>query len=260
MTEAFYIDQGDGRFAATALTRGPWNHDHQHAGPPSALLGRSLQAVGARDDAQIVRIAIDILRPVPIGVLEVDVEVLRPGRSIELLAATARCAGQEILRATAWRIRTEEVGVTVPPPARDPQPDPESLTRGPFFAGAADVGYHTGMDFRFAAGGFEEAGPAVAWTRMLVPLLADEPPSPLVRVLVAADSGNGISGVADPRELLYVNTDLVVSLHREPVGEWVLLDARTVIEPHGIGQARSLLGDRDGTIGTGIQSLFVARR
>jgi acyl-CoA thioesterase len=257
---AFFQDRGDGRFSATELTRGPWDHHSQHAGPPAALLARCLEVAHPRSDAQIARIAIDILRPVPIGELDVAVEVLRPGRSIELLAATARCDGQEVLRATAWRIRTEGISVHVPPPDVPARADPDTLPQGPFFAGAAAVGYHTGMDFRFAEGGFDQQGPAAVWMRMAAPLLADEEPSPLVRVLIAADSSNGVSGVADPRELLYVNTDLTVALHRPPVGAWVLLDARTVIEPHGIGQAAARIADRTGTIGMAIQTLFVAQR
>jgi hypothetical protein len=134
------------------------------------------------------------------------------------------------------------------------------LSPAPFFAGAADVGYHTAMDVRFAAGAFEEPGPAAAWLRMAVPLVAGEEPSPLVRVLAAADSGNGISAVASPEALLFINTDLTVALHRLPRGEWVLLDARTVLEPHGIGQATSRLHDLDGALGVAVQTLFVAPR
>ena len=43
MTDAFYEPLGDGRFAATPHTRGPWDPAFQHAGPPSALLGRELE-------------------------------------------------------------------------------------------------------------------------------------------------------------------------------------------------------------------------
>jgi hypothetical protein len=265
MPDSFFTDEGAGRYAATALTRGPWDAAAQHAGPPSALLGRCLEAAYPRDGARVARITVDILGPVPIGVLVVRTEVIRPGRSIELLGATASVDGVDVLRAQAWRLRTGDIGLDaavrdLAAPRRVEVADPETLPRGPFFAGAADVGYHTGMDFRFAAGSFGEAGPARVWMRMAAPLLPDEAPSPLVRVLVAADSGNGVSGVADPRDVLYVNTDLTVTLHRQPRGEWVLLDARTVLEPDGIGQATSGLHDRDGALGTASQTLFVARR
>jgi hypothetical protein len=257
---AFFVDEGRGRFSATALTRGPWSPDAQHAGPPAALLGRCMEALVAPAAGHLARCTVEILRPVPIGVLEVATTVVRPGRSIALLAATAHSGGREILRASAWWLRTDDVGMAVAPAPPPEHPPPEALPPGEYFDGAPDIGYHSAMELRFAVGGFNTPGPAVAWMRMAVPLLGDEEPSPLVRVLAAADSGNGISSTADPRRVLFVNTDLTVALHRPLVGEWVQLDARTVIEPHGIGLATAVLRDRDGDIGLATQTLFVTRR
>jgi hypothetical protein len=58
------------------------------------------------------------------------------------------------------------------------------------------------------------------WMRMRHPLLAGEQPSRLQRVLIAADSGNGVSATLDYRSYLFVNVDLSVHLHRMPEGEW----------------------------------------
>ena len=63
------------------------------------------------------------------------------------------------------------------------------------------MGYHTGMEVSFVSGGFIEQGPAVAWLRMRFPLIAGEPTTPLARVLIAADSGNGVSSVLDYRRV-----------------------------------------------------------
>jgi hypothetical protein len=82
----------------------------------------------------------------------------------------------------------------------------------------------------------------------------------LTRVLVAADSGNGISSELSPREHLFINPDLTVHLYRYPEGEWVCLSARTTIDPAGVGLADTALLDRRGTIGRAAQSLFVAKR
>ena len=103
-------------------------------------------------------------------------------------------------------------------------------------------------------------GPARAWFRLALPLVDDEPASPLARAVAAADFGNGISRIVDFERYLFVNTDLTVHLHREPAGEWVLLDARTRLEPHGAGLAHSLLSDERGRLGLAAQSLFVAAR
>jgi acyl-CoA thioesterase len=93
-----------------------------------------------------------------------------------------------------------------------------------------------------------------------MPLVAGEEPTPLQRAVAFADFGNGLSRALDFRTHLFVNTDLTVHLHREPAGEWVLLDARTRLEPHGAGLARSILSDERGQLGLSAQSLFVASR
>ena len=85
MTDAFYEPLGDGRFAATPHTRGPWDPAFQHAGPPSALLGRELERCEPREDFVIARTTFEILRPVPVAEVQVAARVVRPGRSVELL-------------------------------------------------------------------------------------------------------------------------------------------------------------------------------
>lgn len=206
-----------------------------------------------------MRTSIEILRPVPIGVMEVAAEVARLGRSVEMLTGELRAEGVPVLRATAWRMRTEQVGVSSGLDVVGPPP-PDGLEPAPAFPWTADVGYHTGIEWRFAEGRFLEGGPAVVWMRMRHPLVAGEEPSPLSRVLIAADSGNGVSGVLDFARYLFINTDLTVALHRYPDGEWVCLDAVTTIQPHGIGLAETRLFDERGVIGRGVQSLYIAER
>nr|MBA3262426.1 thioesterase family protein [Thermoleophilaceae bacterium] len=115
-------------------------------------------------------------------------------------------------------------------------------------------------EFRFLAGGFTELGPATAWMRLRYPLVAGEQPAPLERVLAAADSGNGISGVLDFRRHLFVNTDLTVTLSRPPVGEWICLDSTTHADASGSGMTDTALYDRRGRIGRATQALVIAER
>jgi hypothetical protein len=96
--------------------------------------------------------------------------------------------------------------------------------------------------------------------RMRGPLVAGEVPTPLQRVLVAADSGNGVSAALDHTRYLFVNTDLSVHLMRMPVGNWVCLEATTYPEPHGVGLADTTLWDERGRIGRAAQTLLVRRR
>jgi hypothetical protein len=260
--DAFYIRDGD-RYVATEATRGPWDPEAQHAGPPAALLGREVERAGELEEARVGRITLDILRPIPIAPLTVSAAVLRGGRTVELVEASLADERGELIRARSWRVRTAPVdlsGGTLPDDR--PPPGPETVEDGspPFFPTGHEAGYHTAMEVRFAVGGFLVPGPATAWMRMRVPLILGEEPSPLTRVLVAADSGNGVSGMLDYRRHLFVNTDLTVNLVRPPAGEWVCLDAVTYPEPSGVGLADTALYDAGGRIGRATQTLVIAER
>ena len=260
MSEAFFTEDA-GLMVPSELTRGPWDPGSQHAGPPAAAIGRALERHEGGEGKQVGRVTFEILRPVPIAPLRIEVRTVRPGRSVELLEATLSDAdGRELVRATAWRLVTGEVDLGPAAPQEDPPPGPEQAEDKPFFPTGEDVGYHTAMDYRFLTGGFLEMGPAKVWMRMRVPLVAGEEATPLQRVLVAADSGNGVSAALDWRSYLFINTDLSVHLHRMPAGEWVCLDAITRPEPNGVGLSDTQLLDERGPIGRAAQTLVVRAR
>jgi hypothetical protein len=116
------------------------------------------------------------------------------------------------------------------------------------------------VDFRFVRGSGDTLGPATAWTRLRVPVVPDEDPSPLQRTAAAADFGNGISRILDFDTHLFINADLTVALSRPPAGEWVGLDMVTRLSPDGYGQAESLVFDRHGPVGRAVQCLIVDQR
>jgi hypothetical protein len=258
MGEAFFEPLGGGRFRSTEHTNGPWAEGSQHLGPPSALLTRELEGVPADVPSAISRITVEILGPVPVAELEVSAAVERPGRSVELLAAEIRAGGRTVVRGRAWRIvRSDSTPVSAgfpdpidPPEQADPVARPEGWGNG----------YLDAMEWRSLKGSFAGAGPATIWARQQVDLVAGETPSGLQRLLAVADSGNGVSNRLDPRTWWFINTELTVHIYREPAGEWVGIDANTVIGPHGVGAALSTLHDRTGPVAAGAQSLLVRPR
>jgi len=256
---SFYLPDGS-RFFSTELTRGPWDPDSQHAGPPCALLGRELDRAGGIEGARLARATFEILRPVPIGPLTVSATVTRPGRSVELVEGVLSHEGTELLRGRAWRIRTSPVALDPRPHAGDPPPGPLTAEARDFFPTGYDIGYHSAMEVRFLSGAYLDPGPARAWMRMRTALVEGEVVSPLERVLVAADSGNGVSAPLDYRRFLFINADLSVALRRLPEGEWVLLDATSYAEADGIGLSDTLLSDELGSLGRATQSLLIAER
>jgi hypothetical protein len=253
---AFYIPAG-AQFKSTELTRGPWSHDHQHAGPPSALLAAMVER-GLPPSMRIARLTVEILRPVPIAPLDVSVQVLRAGKSVQWLTADLSGAdGTALARAHALCIRVTQLALPVSgDPIDDPVASPEESKPFEFNFFTADVGYQTGMEGRLARGEVGK-GPVAMWMRMRYPLIEGEAPSPVQRVMIAADSGNGVSQVLDPRKFTFVNPDLTVYLHRRPAGEWVCLDARTIVQERGIGLADTRLLDEQGPIGRSVQSLMI---
>jgi hypothetical protein len=258
--DAFFSPLAADRFQATELTQGPWGPGLQHAGPPAALIGRAIEGHGDRTGLRVARMTFEIVRPVPIAELTVATRSLRGGRSVELVEATLAAGETEVMRATALRIRTapdlDLPALLIPGPRL---PGPPAGRVEPFFPTGQEVGYHTAMEFRFVAGSFLEPGPATVWMRMRHPLVPDEPPSPLSRVLIAADSGNGVSAALDFRTWRFINPDLTVYLLRYPAGEWVALEASTTAAD-GIGLADTTLHDEQGPIGRSAQALFVDRR
>jgi hypothetical protein len=258
VVQSFYEPDGD-RFVSTELTRGPWDPRFQHAGPPAALIGRELERLEDADQFHVGRVTFEILRAVPIAPLWVEAQVIRPGKRVQLLEASLSDEEGEVIRAHAWRLRTAPVQLP-DLPQTSPPPGPQNAEPGGFPDTGQEVGYHTAMEYRFLAGAFTEPGPATVWMRMRQPLVGDEEPSPLQRVLTAADSGNGVSVTLDWNRFLFINVDLTVQVERPLEGEWVCLDAITRPHSNGIGAADTVLLDEQGRIGRALQTLLISDR
>jgi hypothetical protein len=108
--------------------------------------------------------------------------------------------------------------------------------------------------------GHVPSGAATVWMRLRHPLLPEETLTPLARVAATSDFGNGVATVLPFDRYLFINADLTISLNRRPQGEWVALDARTLLHPNGIGWAESVLHDELGALGRATQALVVQRR
>jgi hypothetical protein len=263
MTAAsFYVPTAGGTFRSTSSTESPWSPDHQHGGPPAALLAHTMakRNPGAK---LITRLTVEFLGPIPQGELTVRAGVLRPGRRIELTEGTLAAGGRPVALARAWAIAAvpESTPQIMPPPSEraiPPIPDP-----GPqrYFPGTAPGwGYGNAIDWRFVRGGYDQPGPATVWTRTRLPLIAGEEPSALERMIIVADSANGLSTELAFDKWLFVPTCFSLTLHRHLEGEWMLVDAHSRIGAHGIGMAHAELADTRGPLGVITQSLLVAPR
>ncbi|HEY8482315.1 MAG TPA: acyl-CoA thioesterase domain-containing protein, partial [Spirillospora sp.] len=128
--EAFYEPLGDGRFASTPATAGPWSPDFQHGGPVSALLGRAFERYEPVSGTRVARVTVELLSPVPVDVLEIGVRIVRPGKRVTLLEAEMTHGGRPVARATAWRIM--RAPGRLEPVVHEPPPPPLPATTPPF--------------------------------------------------------------------------------------------------------------------------------
>ena len=258
-----FVALGNGAYRATALTRGPWHPDHQHAGPPIALVAREIERLAAPLElTHVARVTANLLRPIPIGVLTVSVQTEYAGRNAAHFSGSLQAGGKEVARFTALAQREAKLDLPTALP-RHPLPDAprpvadSAAARFPF--NRTMTGYQDLIESRLASGSFF-TGPSAVWFRLRYPLVAGEEPTALQRVAVAADSGNGISAVLDFNRFVFVNSDLTINLLRAARGDWVCVDAWTLVGPAGGGLAEARLFDAEGLIGRSTQSLLIRPR
>jgi hypothetical protein len=261
--DAAYSEIGDGVFRAGQLTRGPWHPEHQHAGPPSALICRAIERAAAKDGlTHLARLTVNLLRPAPIGECSVEVATDYVGRSTGHFSGRLTAQGKDVARFTALMQREEDLpipeGTPGHPPPKAPKPPGECpIARIPVAGGG--LGYGDLVENRVAAGRFFN-GPCAAWFHMNYPLVEGEEPSGYQRAAVAGDSGNGVSAALDFAKYVFINCDLTINLFRRPEGEWVCLEARSLFGGNGCGMAESALYDERGLIGRATQSLTIRPR
>lgn len=261
--DALFEPAGEGLFMPGPRARGPWDIRSLHGGPTAALLTHLLEAVPCDGDMQFTRITVELLRPAPVAPLRARTDVLRPGRKVQLAGASLFADDTEVARAVGVRIRSASVdmpdlpadsgGETAPP-----LPSARSRQRR---AEDWEAFHNEGVEMRYVSGFFQERGPATVWMRLCQPVVAGVEPTPTQRAVAVADFGNGVSSILSWDHYVFINPELTIYLVRPPVGEWVCLDARTIIPPgSGVGFAESALYDESGRIGRSLQSLLVDGR
>jgi hypothetical protein len=268
MTDGIFIPAGDGRYEPTDHARGPWDPRALHGGAPAALIARAFERMEPGAQLSIARLGFELLKPIPLAPLIVRTRIVREGRRVQelacdLLADLGPGAGEQLVcRASALRIQPVPGGLPtggqIPAEA---MPGPEhgkaveySLNR------AADASLaSTGMEMSWLSDPWDQ-GPGRVWMRLREPILPGEPPTPLMRLVATADFGNGVSAELPFDKYLFINADLTIHLWRAPAGEWIGLDARTLLVDGGIGTAESVLHDEHGPVGRAFQTLVVQPR
>jgi len=257
MDAIFRVDGND--VVTSPNAAGPWDPRMQHGSPPAALAVWAAEKIPTPVPMRIARVTVDLMRPVPVAPLTIESEILREGRKIQLCAVRLSANGAVVVGATVLKIKLQEselppeaaiLPVELPGPEQSPVEDVD-FSSSPFV---------TGMSLRAARGKFGVPGPGAIWYRVDRPIVEGSPVSQAMRAMVAADFCNGTSAVLDFHQGTFLNADLTVNFSRQPVGDWILLDAESWIGPDGAGLAMARLADERGYFGRAVQSLVIEKR
>ncbi len=262
----------------TEQARGPWDPRALHGGAPAALMTAAFERVEPGSQLRIARLGFEFLRPIPFAPLTLSTRIVRPGRRVQELAGELTAtdpesgAEQPICRASALRVQAvssdaADAAVAAPaqetdaraPQAELPPPEDGTPVRFALDDAAGDSFAASAMEMRWLTDP-RAPGPGRVWMRLRHPLLPGRELTPLARLAATADFGNGVSAALPFERFLFINADLTVHLQRQPRGEWIGLDARTLLHGGGTGLAESVLHDVHGPVGRAFQTLVVEPR
>lgn len=252
---AYFERLGAHRFRATEHTAGAWDLETQHIAPALGLMAHTVEqdADARRGDGLIVsRLSYDILGTVPIAEVDIEVGVLRRGRTIELVEAVLAHDARPVVRLRAWLMEPRDTSalqgtghVRIPDPGEMEPWDPTGVWAGGFIATAEVRRRQVGP------------GRASYWVRTTQPLLAGEEVSRYAAAVGLLDIANGMTVRAAPSEVAFPNVDLTAHFFAQPAEGWLGFDTAVSFGADGLGLTSSVLHDERGPIGTSSQCLTV---
>lgn len=262
MVQEVLFEYRNDTYLPTALAGSPWHPAMLHGGAPAGLLAHCLEQRVADTGLQPTRFTLELMRPVPRQPLRVEYQTLRSGKRIRLEMATLLAQDKPVALATALFVQPNPV--TVPDYApRQPCPLPpadsisETSFRDVLSMGGGEVppGLHTAVRLRPVTRLCEQ-GEGRAWLALPVDILADAATTPFMRAALMSDFCNGVGQLALGNDTGMINADLTLQLFRQPQSEWIGIEARTLVQPMGIGMVQAALYDTTGLVGQVMQTVM----
>lgn len=251
------------QFRPTVHAEGAWNDGEIHFSPLGGLIVHAIdtfreardEAAAQPDSKQLGRVSFDILGFLAAEDVTIDVETIRPGRTIELVEAKVTIAGRTVVLARAWFIQTSDTTLVAggQPAAL---PAPESLDTW-VMTDNWPGGYVASLEVRALEP--PKPGRATVWITTAAGLVAGESSTPHAAYITLVDTANGIAVREPATEWFFPNVDLTIHLYRQPTGAWVGFDTTVIFGREGHGTTSSTLHDINGPVGHSEQMLTVRR-
>ena len=188
--------------------------------------------------------------------VEVVTRVVKDGYRIKVIDAEFISGGASAGRATCQLLRrTEDPPGKVwtrpawdaPLPADLPPPDDPRGALGGMWK------------VRPISGGFGSHDLRRVWMAEVREIVEGEPITPFARVAVAADIASPFANAGD-QGLGYINTDVTLYLHREPVSEWVGFEVFNHGATQGVAIGECIVHDEQGPIGSASCTALAQKR
>lgn len=245
----------------TDMARSLWSTNQLHGVAISGALARTAERTvraAGRDDLVGVRSTVDLFRAATMDPCRITAEVVRESPRLCLVDVMLSQGERRVARASTLFLKpTAAAPGEIWSPSERPAPPPSEIAppsdepHVPFFFSSAGWS----QDF----GEHQNASRKQSWNSA-IPVVAGERPTGFVAACAVADGASlvtnwGSGGIA------YINTDVTLTLAREPVGLEVGLSAVDRVEHDGVAVGTAAVFDRTGPIGTAVvTSLSNARR
>ncbi|MGO1544553.1 MAG: thioesterase family protein [Gulosibacter sp.] len=253
-TAAYFTRESESVFVPTEHSGGAWRDDELHLAPVAGLVIQvmdqwRLQHKGA--GMLISRVSLEVLGQIMREPMTLHTEVIRPGRTIELIETTATIGERAIIRGRAWLLQASGTAV-IEGTSYEPMPNPDTMPEFDI-QNTWPGGFISSL--QAWASSPTAAGRGRAWLRSELPLVAGEVDTPLAHFARVLDAANGVAVREDPGTWMFPNVDFTLHLFRQPTGDWTGLDVTVSFGPSGQGLTSSVVHDLDGPVGTLQQSL-----
>ncbi|MCK9541757.1 MAG: thioesterase family protein [Novosphingobium sp.] len=240
--EAFLREEG-GAFAPNEYSRGYWRDDSIHGRSLVGLLGQEIERRHGQAGWIPARFNVDMHRLAKFRPLKVETRSIRDGGRLRLIEAALTQDGLEVARAQCQFLRTGEA-----PEGRVWSPEPWGVSPPAELAPLDDPKRMRLAEWRPISGEMGTCGQRRIWTREFFDIVEGVPLTPFARVAVGADFGSPWIHSGDAG-IKYINTDIVVQLHRLPRGEWLGLESTGHEASQAIAVGNCRFYDEDGPLG-----------
>ncbi|WP_244509243.1 acyl-CoA thioesterase domain-containing protein [Nocardioides lianchengensis] len=249
----------------TDMARSMWDDDQMHGVAVSGALARGaeqrVRELG-RTELRPARYTVDLFKAARMRDCRVTTEVVREGPRLCLVDAvlTQEVDGTEVrvARASAlFLLPTASTEGSVWSP--DDRPVPPPLDVAPASEEPHVPFFHSSVGWSQSFGLHQNDDRKSSWNTA-IPIVSGEPTSPFQAVASIADGASMVTNWGD-RGIEYINTDITLTLAREPVGLSIGMSALDRVEVDGIAVGTAAVFDRTGPLGTAVvTSLANARR